>query len=104
MGSYRNRLDIIADILNAASQGAKKTQVMYKANLSYRLLTKYLTEVTQLGFVHFEVSQKRYLLTQRGKEFLARYKEYSRHNKRFEKQLNNVHDKRKVLEKLCTNM
>ena len=31
----RNNLDIYADILNISRNGAKKTQIVYKANLSY---------------------------------------------------------------------
>jgi predicted transcriptional regulator len=102
MANYRNRLDIIADILGVVSQGAKKTQVMYEANLSYRLLTKYLAEVLSFGFIYFEATQKRYQLTHKGRSFLKTYQEYSRRNKHVEKQLNNIHEKRKVLDGLCS--
>ena len=42
MGRYRNKLRIIADILLIACRRARKTQIMYQANLSYRLLCRYL--------------------------------------------------------------
>ena len=45
MGNYRGKLDIIADILRVVSGNAKKTQIMYQANLSYRVLQKYLAEI-----------------------------------------------------------
>jgi len=45
--SYGSRLDIIVDMMRAVSQGAKRTQVMYQADLSYELLNKYLTEVIE---------------------------------------------------------
>jgi len=54
LGSYGSRLDIIADMLRAVSQGAKKTQIMYHANLSYKLLIKYLTEVIESCLIRFE--------------------------------------------------
>jgi predicted transcriptional regulator len=100
LGNYRGRLDIIAAVLNAVGDGAKKTQVMYKANLSYRLLTKYLGEVLKVGFIAFEVKKGRYVVTFKGRAFLERYKDYSRHSKRAEKHLEGVHDKRRVLEEL----
>jgi len=103
MGSYRDRLDIIADILHVASGGAKKTQIMYQANLSYRLLTKYLAEIRKACLIRFEHEERCYMLTLKGKKFLERYKEYSRRNKSVVKQLNDVNSKRKILEELCSN-
>ena len=102
MGSYRRRLDIIADILLVASRGAKKTQIMYQANLSYRLLTKYLTELKNACLISFERRERHYVLTSRGQEFLERYKDYSRRNKHVEKGLNDVSVKKKALEELCS--
>jgi predicted transcriptional regulator len=99
---YRRKLDIIADMLYAASRGAKKTQIMYQANLSYRLLTKYLVEVRKACLINFEREERRYVLTSKGKQFLEVYKEYSRRTKYVEKRLNDVNGKRKVLESLCS--
>lgn len=104
LGSYRTRLDIVADILHVASKGprgAKKTQIMYQANLSYKLLTKYLVEIKQAYLIRFEHKGRCYVLTSKGKEFLERYKKYSRRNKHVEKQLDDIRTKRKVLEELC---
>jgi hypothetical protein len=42
------------------------------------------------------------MLTSRGKEFLEKYKDYSRHNKHVEKRLDDVRGKRKALEELCS--
>jgi predicted transcriptional regulator len=101
LGCYRRRLDIIADILLVASRGAKKTQIMYQANLSYRLLTKYLTEMRNACLISFERRERCYVLTSRGEEFLERYKDYSRHNKHVTKTINDVRVKKKALEELC---
>ena len=104
MGSYRSRLDIIADMLRVVSEGgAKKTQIMYQANLSYRLLTRYLAEVIGSCLVNFEHGEGCYVLTSKGKEFLEKYKDYLRRNKRVEERLNSLQDKRKVLEELCSS-
>lgn len=35
-------MDIIANILNAANHGARKTHIMYRCNLSYKQLHVYL--------------------------------------------------------------
>ena len=103
LGSYRGRLDIIADILHVASQNAKKTQIMYQANLSYKVLTKYLTEASEASLINFEDEKQCYTLTTKGREFLEAYKKYSKDNKHIEKRLNDIYNKKKVLEALCSN-
>lgn len=103
MGSYRHRLDIIADMLRVVNEGAaKKTQIMYQANLSYRLLTKYLAEVMKACLVRLQQKERCYVITSKGIEFLEKYKKFSRRNKHVEKGLDDLHDKRKVLEDLCS--
>ncbi|MCW3996532.1 MAG: winged helix-turn-helix domain-containing protein [Candidatus Bathyarchaeota archaeon] len=101
MGSYRDRLDIIADILNVVSREAKKTQIMYQANLSYKVLQRYLNETVKAALIKFETSNQCYMLTYKGQEYLDAYKEYSRSSKSMEKRLNDYSTKRKVLENLC---
>ena len=101
MGNYRGRLHIIADILHVVSQNAKKTQIMYQANLSYKVLTKYLREVSEASLVDFEYEKRCYVLTAKGREFLEAYKEYYRDNRHLEKRLNEINGKKKVLEELC---
>ena len=103
MGNYRDRLDIIADILNVASREAKKTQIMYQANLSYTVLQKYLNEIIVASLIKFENSSQSYTLTSKGQDYLLAYKEYSRTNKSIKKRLNDFSLKRKILEHLCSN-
>jgi predicted transcriptional regulator len=98
---YRSRFDIIADVLNVASGRAKKTQIMYQANLSYRLLQKYLAEVKRSSLVLYERKGRCYVLTDKGGEFLQAYKEYSRRASFVEKHLNHFKLEEKVLQKLC---
>jgi predicted transcriptional regulator len=101
LGNYRGRLDIIADILNVASRDAKKTQIMYQANLSYKVLQRYLGEVAAAQLISFEDSKQCYSLTDKGREFLEAYEKYSKTSKHVEKKLNDVATRRRVLEKLC---
>ena len=101
MGNYRGRLDIIADILNVASRNAKKTQIMYQANLSYRVMQRYLAEIAGAQLISFEDGSHSYTLTDKGREFLEAYGKYSKTNKHVEKRLNDIATKKKVLEELC---
>ena len=103
MGSYRGRLDIIADILQVVSQQARKTQIMYRANLSYKVLTRYLAEVSEASLINFEDEKQCYRLTTKGREFLEVYKEYSKVNRHIEKRLNEINGKKKILEELCSS-
>jgi predicted transcriptional regulator len=103
LGNYRSKLDIIADILLVVKRGnAKKTQIMYGANLSYTVLTRYLTEVVKACLIRFESGKRCYVLTNKGKEFLERYREYSKRNKHVVRQINDIEAKRKFLEELCS--
>jgi len=102
MSSYRDRLQIIADILSIAGRRAKKTQIMYQANLSYKLLCRYLSEVVDAGLVSFE-NEDCYVLTAKGKEFLNKHKEHSKRRKRLKEQINRVNNEKNALEKMCPN-
>ena len=101
MAIYRDRLNIIADILNVVSQNAKKTQIMYQANLSYKVLQKYLSDVVEASLISFDGGTQYYVLTPKGSEYLKAYRDYSKVNKSVEKRLNDVCTKRKALEGLC---
>lgn len=102
MGKYRNKLRIIADILLIAGNGAKKTWIMYQANLSYKLLCRYLEEVINAGLVRFE-KENRYVLTSKGEEFLKKCNEYHKQCKQLEEQINSVQGERGELEKMLFN-
>lgn len=99
MGKYRSRLQIIADVLLVASNGAKKTHIMYQANLSYKLLGRYLTEVMRAGLVCV-MGEDRYGLTDRGREFLDRFGEYSKRCRHLEEHVNDVNNEKMVLKQM----
>jgi predicted transcriptional regulator len=103
LANYRGRLDIIADILHVVSGNAKKTQIMYQANLSYKVLQKYLAEIVEASLINFEDKRRCYILTVKGREFLDAYQEYFKTNRQVEKRVNDVRTKKNILEKLCSS-
>lgn len=104
MGKHRSRLKILANILSVVSEnnGAKKTQIMYQAYLSYKLLVQYLKDVTEAGLVKCG-KENYYVLTQKGEKFLTRFNEYSKSRKTVEKRLGRIEDQRSMLEEMCPN-
>jgi len=98
LANYRQRLDIIADILEVISFNAKKTQIMFKANLSYKALTKYLSEVLNASLATYEQDHQCYSLTKKGNDFLSAYKIYCKNNKQIEK----LEAAKKTLNDLCS--
>lgn len=50
-------MEIIADILRIARKGAKKTHIVYGANLNFKILQEYLDELEESGMItnHMEV-------------------------------------------------
>jgi len=101
--NYRNKLNIIADILIVVSRNAKKTQIMYQANLSYKVMTRYLDEIVSASLVAFEPEQQRYILTEKGKRFQTAYREYLKTRRRIKKHLDMVQRQRLFLEEMCKN-
>jgi predicted transcriptional regulator len=100
MVKYRRRFEIIADILKAAENGAKKTRIMYVANLSHRLLEKYLMETINVGFVRF--NNDGYEVTEKGHLFLERYAQFSSKYSKVQRELENMRFEMEVLERMCT--
>jgi len=96
---YRNRLQIIADILNIARRRSGKTRIMYLANLSYMLLEKYLGETVASGFVSRD--KLNYRATEKGLDFLEKYKEFSSRYSRVSNEMRKMQLEKEALEKLC---
>lgn len=78
IGEKRSSLEILQEIIRLASQGNKKTRIMYGANLSYDMLSKYLDFLTAKGFLTAETSGK-YTVTSDGYEFLRDLDRVTRH-------------------------
>jgi predicted transcriptional regulator len=96
MVKYRSRLEIIADVLAVAKSGAGKTQIMYGANLSYMLLTRYMTDVMDMGLMRTD-DEHTYMLTEKGAEFLEAFHGYREDRIEVEKQLTEIKNKKALL-------
>lgn len=73
----RHLFHIVAEMLNAAKQEISKTQIMYKAKLSFGQLTYYLSFALELRLLERITSGDRttYKTTEKGMEFIENYKE-----------------------------
>ncbi len=80
MNRKRERLEIIHDILEALQQKGgrlKPTHILYKSNLSHQMLTEYLGELIEKGFIMEEKDKKgnkEYFLLDKGHNFLKDFK------------------------------
>jgi len=73
----RSKLEIIANILSAALKGAKKTEIVYKANINFRRIEEFLSFLIEKGLI--EHTNGEYKTTSRGKEFLDDYQHMKDH-------------------------
>ena len=70
----RNSLDICADILKVTQNGANKTRMVYKANLNFNIIKKYIKRLTDSGLL--ESVNGRFFATEKGSMFLVQYREF----------------------------
>ena len=77
--SHRSQIDIVADVLRETVGGAKKTQIMYGCNLSFRQLQIYLSLLLERGLLR-KVSEEEkgrdprfFKATSKGKNLLRAY-------------------------------
>ena len=92
-------MEILAAILSSAVGGARKTKIMYNANLSYSILTKYLEEAIGLGFLQF--GNGSYETTVVGLKFLESYTRFSSKYSRLKKELQASEMDWRILEQMC---
>jgi predicted transcriptional regulator len=73
----RDKLFIIAEIIDIARDGSLKTQVMYRANLSFTQLNDYLRFMLRISLLEkvLENDKDVYRATEKGLDFLQRYRE-----------------------------
>ena len=71
----RNDIDICADILKIARVGAKKTHLVYKANLNFEIVKKYLSRLSENRLISSENGH--YITTEEGVKFLDTYQEFA---------------------------
>lgn len=104
MGRHRSRLQILEDILSVINgeKEVRKTHIMYKAYLSYNLLTRYLNDLLEASLITCHRGTC-YSLTEKGEKFLARFGEYTRVRESVEKQLSHIENEKSALKEMCPN-
>ncbi len=68
----RGKLEIIMDILSVTMKEAKKTEIVYKANLNFKRVGNYLPYLEEKGLIENIGSE--YKTTEKGKQFLRDYR------------------------------
>lgn len=76
--SHRSKIDIIADVLRETDGGARKTQIMYGCNLSFKQLQNYLKFLLDRGLLRRVPERKgensrSFKITRKGQSLLRAY-------------------------------
>jgi len=73
----RDRLFIIAEMLTIAKDGCLKTQIMYRANLSFAQLNEYLSFLSKMDLIKLQNENNKniYRTTAKGDRYLEKYKD-----------------------------
>jgi predicted transcriptional regulator len=73
----RDKLYIISEIMEIAKEGTLKTQIMYKANLSFAQLNEYVKLLIKINLLRKEIDRGKdvYRSTEKGLDFLQRHHE-----------------------------
>jgi predicted transcriptional regulator len=98
----RRSLDIVRDMLVAASVSVRKTRIMYQTNLNYAQVKKYLHNLIERGLLKHD-GESCYLTTEKGLEFLELYDNYAERCMLIKKQMSQSNKDRLLLEKLCSS-
>ncbi len=74
---HRSYIEIIGRILKVVNDGdcSSMNQIMYKVFLNYAQTRRYLENLTDSGFIIYDLTSQTYKLTEKGKGFLQIYKE-----------------------------
>jgi predicted transcriptional regulator len=75
MGSKRDRVEIMSEILGLCVKPRTKTKVMYGTNLSWKMLKHYIGFMQERGLLEEQESSTKFVTTDRGKDFVKKWKE-----------------------------
>jgi len=74
LSQRRSNLEIIAEILRIARRGARKTRIVYGANLNFKMLREYLKKLEDAGLITVSRGEGSIVkTTKKGHEFLQRF-------------------------------
>ena len=102
MPRNRTKLEIVRDILQCAedarNMGLRKCHIMYGANLSYKLLLKYLKIVLDADLL--QKQNAHYFITQKGMEYVDSFKGIERESRLVHVHVNDLDAQKDRLEKM----
>lgn len=74
MSRKRSKLEITADILRVAVGGARKSHIVYQANLNFQIIKNYLKELINSGLLQSPTNgNKLYITTEKGLQYINYY-------------------------------
>ncbi len=79
MSERRSKITVLVDVLRVVQRentSVKPTHIMYKANLSHKLLKDHLNTLMQKGFLEQELRGDKvyYKITKKGREFVQEFR------------------------------
>ncbi len=76
MSKKRSDVEIYAAILSTAKGGAKKSHIVYRANLNFEIVRKYLDHLKAAGLITEPAKgNKLFVTTEKGIDYLNRFEE-----------------------------
>ncbi|MCW4020394.1 MAG: winged helix-turn-helix domain-containing protein [Candidatus Bathyarchaeota archaeon] len=70
----RSNLEIVAEILDVAKNGARKTRIVYGANLNFKMLGEYLERLEKAGLVARSQNNGGLIkTTEKGRDYLQKF-------------------------------
>ena len=69
----RSSEGVMADMLKVAIAGAKKTKLVYRANLNFKLVEQYLEQALKTDLVEHVEATRTYHTTKKGTKFIEAY-------------------------------
>ena len=88
----RSSLEIAADMLEAAREGARKTSIMYRANLNHALLQSYLGMLVGEELLNRSGEPERFQLSDKGSKLLRHFQELKRLERAYHRKLELINE------------
>lgn len=67
----RSYLEICVKILEVAKKGAKKSHIVFRANLNFHMVENYLTQLISRKFLHQDYNL--YFTTEKGRDYVKQF-------------------------------
>ncbi len=75
----RNQLEIMSDLLMIINEPQRLTHILYKSNMSYAQLVRYLDDLLEMELAQEQIQPFRsFIITSRGQKFLEMVKKKNR--------------------------